>query len=77
MYKTWKSHGPPVPFAATKVFLAKWRETLVAAKVLVTADGAAAAAAAAASSGSSSALSLSSPTIEALQKEAGLMAALR
>ncbi|KAL4421755.1 hypothetical protein ABPG77_009738 [Micractinium sp. CCAP 211/92] len=60
-----------------KVFLAKWRETLVAAKVLVTADDAAAAAAAAASSGSSSALSLSSPTIEALQKEAGLMAALR
>ncbi|KAL4431452.1 hypothetical protein ABPG75_006708 [Micractinium tetrahymenae] len=61
-----------------RVLLAKWRETLVAAKVLLTAgDAATAAAAAAASSSDSSAVSLSSPTIEALQKEAGLMAALR
>jgi serine/threonine protein kinase len=54
------------------VFLATWNETLVAVKLLLSTEDAAAAA----KSGSAS-LGFPQPALEALQKEAGMMASLR
>lgn len=58
------------------MFLATWNETIVAVKLLISTDDAAAAARSSSSSGSGT-LSLPLPVMEALQKEAGLMASLR
>jgi hypothetical protein len=60
------------PHPAPQVFLATWNETLVAVKLLLSAEDAAAA-----SRGDAGSLSLPPPAMEELQKEAGLMASLR